>query len=94
MNQNFSAEFQYRILALLDGTLDEEEATRLDEELRNSKEARVLFHQLATLHSALEDEGASKSGLQNVPVVPVELFLARERRRLIRTSVMAAAAVL
>ena len=94
MNQNFSAEFQYRILALLDGTLDEEEATRLDEELRNSKEARVLFHQLATLHSALEDEGASKSGLQNVSVVPVELLLARERRRLIRTSLMAAAAVL
>jgi hypothetical protein len=94
MNQNLPDDLQYRILALLDGTLDEEEAAHLDEELRGSEEARALFLQLATLHSALEDEGASKSGMQNVPVVPVELFLARERRRLIRNSLMAAAAVL
>ena len=94
MNQNLPEDLQYRILALLDGTLDEEEAAHLDEELRGSEEARALFLQLATLHSALEDEGASKSGMQNVPVVPVELFLARERRRLIRNSLMAAAAVL
>jgi hypothetical protein len=94
MNQNLPEDLQFRILALLDGTLEADEAAHLDEELRGSKEARVLFHQLATLHSALEDEGAAKSGLQNVPVVPVELFLARERRRLIRNSLMAAAAVL
>jgi ferric-dicitrate binding protein FerR (iron transport regulator) len=94
MNQNLPDDLQYRILALLDGTLEAGEAAHLDEELRGNKEARALFLQLATLHSALEDEGASKSGMQNVPVVPIELFLARERRRLIRNSLMAAAAVL
>ena len=94
MNQNLPDDLQYRILALLDRTLEADEAAHLDEELRGSEEARALFLQLATLHSALEDEGASKSGMQNVPVVPVELFLARERRRLIRNSLMAAAAVL
>ena len=94
MNQNLPDDLQYRILALLDRTLEADEAAHLDEELRGSEEARALFLQLATLHSALEDEGASKSGMQNVPVVPVELFLARERRRLISNSLMAAAAVL
>ena len=94
MTQNLPEDLQFRILALLDWTLEQEEATHLDEELRNSKEARVLFHQLATLHSALEDQGISQSGLPHVPVIPIELSLVRERRRLLRNSFLAAAALL
>lgn len=94
MNPEQNDDLQFRILALLDGTLGEEAAARLDADLRESREARVLFHQLATLHSALEEEGASRSEIRRVPLIPIDRFLAHQRRRMVGNSLLAAAAVL
>ena len=94
MSQDLPEDLQFRILALLDGTLEEEEVTLLDADLRDSREARVLFRQLATLHSALEVQGVSQSGIDCVPIIPIERLLARQRRRVVKNSLLAAAAVL
>lgn len=94
MSQEHPDDLQFRILALLDGTLDQEEVTRLDAELRESREARQLYQQLATLHSSLEDQGLSQSDLDCAPVIPIDLLVSRQRRRIVKISLLAAAAVM
>lgn len=94
MSQKSSEDLHFRILAMLDGTLDQNEAARLDAELCESREARALYQKLALLHVALEEQAAAYSGLKQVPVVPIERLLARQRRRLLKTSFLAAAAVI
>ncbi|QTN31156.1 FecR domain-containing protein [Akkermansiaceae bacterium] len=94
MSPEQKEDLQFRILGLLDGTLGEGEAARLDAELLGSREGRELFHQLATLHSVIEEQAASKAEIRRVPIIPIELLLARQRRTLLRNSLLAAAAVL
>ncbi len=84
---------QDRILAALDGTLEAEEIRSLDVELQSSREARDLFRQLAILHSALEEQGASKAQMGQA-LIPMERLLADQRRAMVRNSLVAAAAVL
>lgn len=94
MNQASTDDLQTRILDMLDGMLTKEELIRLDEELRGSREAREIFHQLSTLHSALESQGMSHSETGRMPIIPVQLLLARQRRQTVRTTLLATAAVL
>jgi ferric-dicitrate binding protein FerR (iron transport regulator) len=82
-----------RLLALLDGTLDSAGIQQLDAELKASREARDLFRQLATLHSALEEQGEAKFRMART-LIPMERLLADQRRGIVRKSLVAAAAVL
>lgn len=94
MNPNLPDDLQGRILQWLDGELEENEAKHLDAELLGNPEARALYLQLAALHSALEDRYASQASIQSTPLVPVERLLARQRQRMVKGSLLAAAAVL
>lgn len=94
MNPDSTDDLQSRILQWLDGDLGETEAMRLDAELLGNPEARVLYLQLATLHSALEERYASQASNHGAPVVPIERLLARQRQRIVRDSLLAAAAIL
>ncbi len=82
-----------RILALLDGTLDSAGIQQLDAELKAGRQARDLFRQLATLHSALEEQGEAKFRMVRT-LIPIERLLADQRRGIVRKSLFAAAAVL
>lgn len=93
MSEILTDDIQVRILWLLDGDLEDEELIRLDAELRSSREARVQFLKLSALHSALEIQGDAKAAIKNVPVIPIELHLTRQRQKMVRNSLFAAAAV-
>ena len=93
MSEARSDSLQDRILALLDGTLGDDELRELDAELKSSREARDLLRQLATLHSTLEEQGESKSQMGRA-LIPMERLLADQRRAMVRNSLLAAAAVL
>ena len=93
MSEHPTDDLPDRIQELLDGTLEAEEIRRLDVDLKASREARDLFRQLATLHSALEEQGAAKPQMGQA-LIPMEQLLADQRRALVRNSLVAAAAVL
>ena len=94
MNEKHQEKLQDQILQLLDGDLDSAAAGQLDKELRGSSEARKLYIQLSTLHSALEEEGSAHSSNELEPVIPIERLLARQRRRVITNTLWASAAIL
>jgi predicted anti-sigma-YlaC factor YlaD len=81
MSETLPNEIQVSILRLLDGDLQGEEVTRLDAALRASRAARALFLQLAALHSALESQESARVAIRNVPVIPIERVLVRQRQR-------------
>jgi hypothetical protein len=89
-----SDDLQIRILRLLDGEAQDDEVTLLDAELQASPEARALFIQLATLHSALEEQANSTTSIRNGPVFPVQQQIVRQHWKPIRNALFAAAAVL
>lgn len=93
MRETPQHELHDRILALLDGTLNPSGIQQLDSELKASREARDLFRQLATLHSALEEQGESKFRMGRT-LIPMERLLADQRRAMARNSLVAAAVVL
>lgn len=78
---------------MLDGEMEDDEIIHLDAELRASRDARALYLQFSELHSALECQAASRSAIRNVPIIPIERVLARQRQRLVRHALYAAAAV-
>lgn len=94
MSQEPPQDLESRILALLDETVNEKEVARLDAELRGSREARDLYQQLVLLHVSLQEQATAQSGLEKVPVIPIERLLASQRRRMVKASLLAAAAVL
>ena len=94
MNERLPDDIEDRILQMLDGTLRPEEVLRLDAKLRADPDARILYRQLATLHSALEEQGTSKTQIPRIPLIPVERLLAEQNLRMVRYSLLAAAAVL
>lgn len=94
MNHDPQEDLQIRILGLLDGSLNEAETARLDADLRASREARDLFRSLSTMHSALEELCASRSEIRRVPIIPIERLLVRQRQRLVKNSLLAAAVVI
>lgn len=94
MKQEPEDDLRARIQSLLEGTLDPDEVVRLDAELRESREARALYLQYASLLSALEEQASSHAAIAHVPVIPIERLLARQRKRMMRNSLLAAAAVI
>ena len=94
MNERDQENLQDQILQLLDGDLDRVAASRLDEELRESGEARKIYVQLSALHSALGELEESRSSIGQLPVIPIERLLARQRRQSILNALLAAAAIL
>ena len=94
MNEKHQENLQDQILQLLDGDLDSVAAGQLDEELRGSSEARKLYIQLSTLHSALGEMESPRSSTGQLPVIPIERLLAIQRRRSIVNALSAAAAIL
>jgi len=92
VNEKHQEKLEEKILQLLDGDLDNEAASRLDEELRGSSEARKLYIQLSTLHSALGEVESSSIGQS--PVIPIDRLLANQRRQSLLNALLAAAAIL
>lgn len=83
-----------QMLRMLDGELSSGELEALEAELEVNPEARKLWQKLSRLHSALEVHHASQANIAQFPVVPVDLVLARQRRRVVKASLMAAAALI
>ena len=94
MNPSPHDELQERICRLLDGEMQRTEADALDAELRACPRARSVYLQLAALHSALESQFSSRSENQPGRIVPIDLFLSRQRRRTVRIALLTAAAAL
>ncbi|QQL45861.1 LamG-like jellyroll fold domain-containing protein [Sulfuriroseicoccus oceanibius] len=80
---------------LLDGSLSGEKRAELEAALMASPEARERFSELLQLHNAMEihTEGLP-SAKWGRAVIPVERVMRRQRRKIMRIAVMAAAAVI
>ncbi len=88
------SEFEFRILDLLDGNLSDEEFAALQSELLQDAEARKAYKKYVRLHSDLEIRYSSTAKIENLGVVPVERIIARQRKRVLKGSLLAAAALL
>ncbi len=88
------SEFEFRLLDLLDGNLSDEEFAALESELLRDAGARRAFKRFARLHSDLEIRYTSTAKIEDLGVVPVERILARQRKRVLHGSLLAAAALL
>ncbi len=89
MNMN---DLETRMLRMLDGELSADEAAELEQVLIASPEARAVWHRVSHIHSALETRfAASQTIAESVPV-PMSRVLEEQRRKVIRISVMGAAA--
>jgi hypothetical protein len=82
------------MLRLLDGELGEAELEALEAEIQRNPEALRAWQTLSKIHSELELLHQSEVLVRANPVVPVKRILARQRRRFVRASFMAAAALL
>ena len=94
MNPSHPNDLQERICRLLDGEMQQDEANALDAELRSCPDSRALYLQLATLHSTLECQFNSRSAIHPDRIIPIDLFLSRQRKRIVRIALLTAAAVL
>ncbi|MGB1130844.1 MAG: FecR domain-containing protein, partial [Haloferula sp.] len=83
-----------QMLRMLDGELSAGELAALEAELEVNPEARRLWQKLSRIHSALEVHYTSKAKVAQSPVVPIDLVLARQRRRVVKNSLLAAAALI
>ncbi|MFK7909784.1 MAG: LamG-like jellyroll fold domain-containing protein [Akkermansiaceae bacterium] len=87
-------ELPSQIQRMLDGELSPGELTALESELRENEEARELYRKLATLHSDLEMMHSGQSTLIKKNIVPFDLVAAKERKKIFKGAMIAAAAVL
>ncbi len=94
MNNRLPEDLENRILLMLDGELDAKGIAQLDIELQSNKQARELYLQTAALHSALQNHHQSRSNMPLMPVIPMKRLLAQHRRKQVRISLMAAAALM
>lgn len=84
------------IFSLLDGEISAESHDRLQHLLKENAGSRRRYRELSRLHSILEErtcgnQNLIRSGHQSV--IPLELILHRQRARIVRGSLIAAAAV-
>ncbi|MES2983062.1 MAG: FecR family protein [Verrucomicrobiota bacterium] len=91
MNQPFPEDLESRILQMLDGELDTRRIQQLDSELQKDKQARELYLQIATLHSALQSHHQARTELSHMPIVSAKRLLAFQQRRIVKISIAAAA---
>lgn len=94
MSADDSIDLESQIYQLLDGELTQQEASLLDVKLRSDPSARALYLQAAAMHSELENHYASHSGIGDSQMIPIDRFMARQRRRIIQFSLSAAAAAI
>jgi len=78
----------------LDQTISEQDLTLLKAELLSNRSALECYVNMAEMHSMLEQSQASAQPLQPSNVVPMERILRRQKRRISRVALAAAAAVL
>jgi ferric-dicitrate binding protein FerR (iron transport regulator) len=83
-----------QILALLDGDLSAEEAASLEGVLRDYPDALQTYVKLVDLHNALETRFARGRHCNKTPLIAVDRIMVRQRRRIARMSLLAAAALL
>lgn len=90
-----SAEFLVLTQRLLDGErLSPTEFAAVELELLESPGARREWRKFASLHSALEVHHASQIAVNKSRIVPINRVLARQRARIVRIALTAAAAVI
>lgn len=88
------ADVEKQILALLDGELSAEEVASLESTLRSDRKALQAYAKLVDLHNALETRYAGAGRKSGASLVPVERVVARQRQRIAKRSLFAAAAIL
>lgn len=86
-------DLQPQIQRMLDGELSDGELIALENELLENEAARQVYLKLATLHSDLEVLYSGQSTLAKAKVVPIDLIITRQRKRVLRISIYAAAAI-
>ncbi len=94
MNHFSPEDLLTRIHRLLDGEMEAQELALLEIELQSNPEARKIYLEYANLHSALENHFASENELNHGRIIPIDRYLARQRIRNAKFSVIAAAAIL
>lgn len=82
------------VLALCDDLITADEHRILQDKLLSDEDARMRYVKLMQLHNLLELEGQNDTSLGHAEVVPIELYLNKQRRSSVRWSLMAAAALL
>jgi ferric-dicitrate binding protein FerR (iron transport regulator) len=87
-------DIQPQIQRMLDGELSEGELSALEAELMDNGESRKVYQQLASLHSDLEVFYTGQSALGKSNVVPIELVVAKQRKRVFKIALYAAAAMI
>ena len=83
-----------QIQRMLDGELSAGELTALESELLENEESRELYRKLATLHSDLEVMHSGQSTLIKTNIVPFELVASKQRKKIFKGAICAAAAIL
>ena len=87
-------ELPSQIQRMLDGELSAGELTALESELLENEESRELYRKLATLHSDLEVMHSGQSTLVKTNIVPFGLVEAKQRKKIFKGAIYAAAAIL
>ncbi|MDG0993671.1 MAG: hypothetical protein P8O22_02945 [Akkermansiaceae bacterium] len=83
-----------QIQRMLDGELSAGELTALESELLENEESRELYRKLATLHSDLEVMHSGQSTLIKTNIIPFDIVEAKQRKKIFKGAMIAAAAVL
>ena len=91
MSQN---DLESRILDLLDGNLAAGEAAELEALLLRDEGARETYLALVAIHNGLESRFTAASTVQQMSIIPIDRLVAAQQRRVIRGSLIAAAAIL
>lgn len=87
-------ELPSQIQRMLDGELSAGELTALESELLENEESRELYRKLATLHSDLEVMHSGQSTLIKTNIIPFDIVEAKQRKKIFKGAMIAAAAVL
>ncbi|MCH7224796.1 LamG-like jellyroll fold domain-containing protein [Haloferula sp. A504] len=88
------SELESTILRMLDGELSAEEVDALEAELLENVAARETYRELARIHSILETRHKGQAFVQQAGIVPIERVMARQRSRIVRIALTAAAAII
>jgi len=86
-----SPDLQPQIQRMLDGEITPGELAALERELLENEESREVYRRLAWLHSDLELTYGGQATVAKV--VPVELIIVRQRKRMVKVAMYAAAAI-
>lgn len=87
-------DYNHLIQQLLDGEISAGDFAQLDEELKQNPEALMAYRLFAGIHCGLERKGEIDAAIRTAPVVPIDRLMTLQRRKIIRTSLLAAAAVI